>query len=298
MDLNQIRSFLAVTQTLNFTNAAKENGVPQSTISRQISDLESQLGARLFYRTRRSVELTQEGRTLLPYAIEMVEAARKGALAVRQLHDGGRGRLAIATIETPGPFLTDCLRAFGEKYPQVVVDLTYVSSGDALQDEGRDPFDFHFIYGDMLPEGEDFDTLFTHTDRLCLVTPKGHPLARGGWDPSRLNGERFLLVSEQESPILYMLIQNYFRACRLAPHVVNQSDSVHAVLLSVSAGLGVTILPSAQPREILHDQLELTPLPGMEEPIPYAMAWKKSLLNPAARLFLEVVRERIAKPET
>lgn len=296
MDLNQIRSFLAVTQTLNFTNAAKENGVPQSTISRQISDLESQLGARLFYRTRRNVELTEEGRTLLPYAVEMMEAARKGAQAVRQLHDGGQGRLAIATIETPGPFLIDCLRAFGEKYPQVVVDIAYVSSGDALQDEGRDPFDFHFLYGDMLPEGEDFDTLLTHTDQLCLVAPKGHPLARGGWEPSRLNEERFLLVSELESPILYMLIQNYFRACRVAPNVVNQSDNVRAVLLSVSAGLGVTILPSSQPGEILRDRLEILPLPGMEEPISYAMAWKKSLLNPAARLFLEVAREQITKP--
>lgn len=77
MDLNQIRSFLAVTQTLNFTNAAKQNGVPQSTISRQISDLESQLNVRLFYRTKRDVQLTEEGRTFLPYAIEMLDAAKK-----------------------------------------------------------------------------------------------------------------------------------------------------------------------------------------------------------------------------
>ena len=95
MDLNQIRSFLAVTQTLNFTNAARQNGVPQSTISRQISDLESQLGVRLFYRTRRDVQLTQEGRTFLPYALEMMEASQKGAFAVRQLRDGAAGRLSL-----------------------------------------------------------------------------------------------------------------------------------------------------------------------------------------------------------
>ena len=297
MDLNQIRSFLAVTQTLNFTGAARQNGVPQSTISRQIGDLEEQLGVKLFYRTKRSVQLTAEGRTFLPYALEMLDASKKGAQAVKQLHNGGKGRLAISTIATSGAFLADCLRAFGEKYPDIVVDITYVSSGDALQDEGRDPYDFHFIHADMLPEAEDFDSLITHTDELCLVVPKGHRLTQDPWGPDALNREKFILVSEAESPILYMLVQNYFRACRLSPNVVNQSDSVRAVLLSVAAGLGVTILPSSQPREVLPDRLDALPLPDMEEPITYAMAWKRSLLNPAARLFLETVREHTANTE-
>ena len=61
MHLNQIKSFITVSQVLNFTNAARQNGVPQSTISRQINDLEQQLGVKLFYRTKRDVRLTQEG---------------------------------------------------------------------------------------------------------------------------------------------------------------------------------------------------------------------------------------------
>ena len=76
MNLNQIKSFLSVSQTLNFTNAAKQNDVPQSTISRQIHDLEQQLGVKLFYRTKRDVRLTEEGRTFLPYAKEILDAAK------------------------------------------------------------------------------------------------------------------------------------------------------------------------------------------------------------------------------
>jgi DNA-binding transcriptional LysR family regulator len=293
MDLNQLRSFLAVTQTLNFTNAAKQNGVPQSTISRQISDLEQQLNVRLFYRTRRDVRLTEEGRTFLPYAVEMLEAARKGAEAVRQLHDGAKGRLAISTIPAAGDFLTDCLRDFGAKYPDIVVDITYSSSGDAMQEEGEDPFDFHLIHGDMLPDSEDYESLVTNTDDLCLVVPNGHRFTQGKWDITDLKDEKFILISESESPILYMLVQNYFSACRMAPNIINETDSVQAVLLAVSAGLGLTVLPSAQPRSIMSDKLQTLPLPGMEEPITYALTWKKSLLNPAARLFLEIVKENI-----
>ena len=62
MHLNQTKSFITVSQVLNFTNAARQNGVPQSTISRQINDLEQQLGVKLFYRTKRDVRLTRPGR--------------------------------------------------------------------------------------------------------------------------------------------------------------------------------------------------------------------------------------------
>ncbi len=290
MDLNQIRSFLAVTQTLNFTNAAKQNGVPQSTVSRQINDLETQLNVKLFYRTKRDVQLTEEGRTFLPFAIEMMEAAKKGAFAVKQLHEGAKGRLSIATIATSDVFLADCLRDFGRAYPDIVVDINYVSSGDALLDEGQDPFDFHFLYADMLPDSEEFDSLPTYTDQLCLVIPKGHPMGSGKADLSLLKNEKFILVSENESPILYMQIMDFFRSRRFAPNVVNESDNVRAVLLSVSAGLGITILPGSQPREVMQSALDMIPL---DLDISYAVAWKKSLLNPAAKLFLEILKQHI-----
>ncbi|MCD7861446.1 MAG: LysR family transcriptional regulator [Oscillospiraceae bacterium] len=326
MDINQIRSFLAVTQTLNFNNAAKESGVPQSTISRQISELEHQLGVPLFYRTRRKVELTAEGRTFLPYAQEMLEASQLGARAVRQLHTGGRGRLAIATVVTGGTFLTGCLREFGQAYPNVVVDIRCVSSGGALQNEGEDPYDFHLLHADMLPESGDFDTLLTHSDQLCVVAAKGflrgcktaedsNTGKNGGgadktgnsgisegsgdaaeWSPRALGRERMILLSEEESPILYMMVRNYFHARRVVPNVVNESGDVRAVLLAVAAGLGVTVLPSELTLAAPPGAVEVLPLPDMDEPLVYAAAWKRALCNPAARLFLDVLR-RHAAPE-
>ncbi len=287
MDLNQIRSFLAVTQTLNFTGAAKQNGVPQSTISRQISDLEAQLGVKLFYRTTRDVQLTEEGRAFLPYALEMTEAEKRGASAVRQLRDGAQGRLSVATVDAAGAFLSDCLYDFGQRWPDIAVDIACVSGGDALLTEGRDPYDFHFLHEDMLPPSEEFDAMTTHTDQLCLISRAGR-----GVTPDTLAGERFILLSENESPILYMMAMDFFRSRRFSPNIAAEADSVRAVLLAVSAGLGVTILPSAQAASLLSDRLAALPL-DME--ITYAAAWKKSLLNPAARLFLKVLREKAGK---
>ncbi len=287
MDLNQLRSFIAVTQTLNFTSAARQNGVPQSTVSRQINDLEEQLKVRLFYRTKRDVQLTEEGRTFLPYALEILEASKLGAQAVRQLHSGTTGRLSIATISTSGEFLAGCLRSFHEKYPDIIVDLTCVSGAAALMDEGRDLFDFHFILQDMLPKGDEFDSLVTHKEQLCLVAPIGAELT-----PEELVNQRLILVTESKFPALRKQIQHYLKTQKLSCTVSNQLDDIHAILLCVSAGLGVSILPASQPAAFLHDSLEIYPL---ESEITYAVAWKRSLLNPAARLFLENMQEQLKR---
>ena len=292
MNLNQIKSFMAVTQTLNFTRAARQNNVPQSTISRQINDLEDQLGVKLFYRTKRDVRLTEEGRTFLPYAQEMMEAAKKGAYAVRQLHDGAKGRLSIATVTTSDVFLSECLRSFSDRYPDIVVDIDYVSCGDALLDEGEDPYDFHFLYMDMLPDSDEFDTMITHTEPLGIVVPDGHPLAGRTFSPSLLQQEKFILVSEEENPILYMEAMNYCRIHRFTPNVVNRFSDIRAVLLSVSAGLGISILPVHLPFGRVADFLRVKPIEDLDASITCAAAWKKSMLNPAAALFLNVLKEK------
>ena len=77
MDINQLKCFISVARTLNFSEAARRNYVSQSTVSRYIIDLEKEFGVQLFIRSHRDVLLTNEGKTLLPYAIEIVETLNK-----------------------------------------------------------------------------------------------------------------------------------------------------------------------------------------------------------------------------
>lgn len=91
MHLNQIKSFITVSQVLNFTNAARQNGVPQSTISRQINDLEQQLGVKLFYRHETGRSPDSGGPCVFTICAGDPGCREKGAFAVRQLHEGCRG---------------------------------------------------------------------------------------------------------------------------------------------------------------------------------------------------------------
>ncbi|MCI9576747.1 MAG: LysR family transcriptional regulator [Clostridiales bacterium] len=297
MDLNQVNNFLSVAQTLSFSGAARRNGVPQSTVSRHISDLEAELGVKLFYRTKRDVKLTGEGRAFLPYAKEMLETARKANHVVKQLHEGAEGRLSIATIITSSMVLADCLREFGKRYPDILVDITYVSGCEPEWEEREDKYDFHFLHRDILPEGDDFDFLVTHTDHLGVVVPKGHPMLQEPLNFSALKAEKFIMVSEEESPLLYMQVLDVCRAHHFSPQIINRFDTVKSVLLSVGAGLGVSILPLAIPRMILPELVEVIPIDDMDTSVTYVAAWKKEILNPAALLFLNILRERFPDDE-
>ena len=285
MHLNQIHSFLAVSNTLNFTGAARQLGVPQSTISRQINDLESQLGVRLFYRTKRDVQLTDEGRIFLPYAQEMADAARKGSYAVRRLHEGASGSLSIAVTDACRSTLARLLASYHESYPEVRVDLTSLSAGESLMDDTEAPYDFWFLYREMLLDPDNFE--YIHLQKQPLGIAKKNP-AENLPDPSSLSSEPFIFLSEESDPILYMQAMNYCRTHRFTPRVVNTFDDVSSVLLLVGAGLGVSILPV----NLAAGSASVTVQPLAEE---YALdciaAWKPSLLNPAAALFLPFLKE-------
>ena len=120
MDINQLNCFITVAQTLNFSEAARRNYVSQSTVSRYVSDLEKEFGVQLFTRSHRDVIITSEGKALLPYAIEIVETLKKAKTVIKQMHDGGQGKITLGCDVTSLSFPTKCIADFAEKYPQAV----------------------------------------------------------------------------------------------------------------------------------------------------------------------------------
>lgn len=330
MHLNQIASFLAVSKTLNFTGAARQLGVPQSTISRQIGDLESQLGVRLFFRTKRDVQLTDEGRIFLPYAQEIADAARKGSYAVKQIHEGMAGRLNIAVNSSSQKYAAGVLAAFHEKYPDIMVDIVQISSGESLMDDTDAPFDFWFLYRDMLLDPENFEYLVTHREPLGLVRRKASVSKTAdnssksdsapnekrqktadnskqtdkstngntqraadrtnAFDTSRIASEKFILISEEADPILYMQAMNYCRTHRFTPQIMNTFEDISSVKISIEAGLGTSFLPLSIIDDFHSGELDVLTLDDESYAIDCIVAWKPSLLNPAAALFVDVLK--------
>ena len=152
----------------------------------------------------------------------------------------------------------------------------------------------------MLLDPEHLDYIHLQPQALCVArrqppakagaSPKKNPAASAP-DPSVLASESFVLLSEESDPILYMQAMNYCRTHRFTPKVANTFGDLPSVLLSVSAGLGVSILPVSLAEDAPATQIQ--PLPD-EYALDCIAAWKPSLLNPAAALFLPFLKESAA----
>src|SRR5215471_5276201 len=137
MDLNEILVFTRVVQSGSFTAAAKLLGMPKSTVSRKVSELEERLDARLLQRTTRKLNLTDVGRTYFDYCSRIVADVEDAERAVSSLQDTPRGVLRVTTgpnVAYLGPIISDYLK----RYPQVRLEIVATTRAVDLVEERFD----------------------------------------------------------------------------------------------------------------------------------------------------------------
>src|SRR5688572_7793499 len=137
VDLNEVAVFVGVVQAGSFTAAARDLGMPKSTVSRRVSDLEARLGARLLQRTTRKLHLTDVGRTYFQHAARVVAEAEEAERAVGRLQQAPRGLLRVTAplnFGFLGPIAAELLR----RHPEVELELVCTDRVVDLVDEGFD----------------------------------------------------------------------------------------------------------------------------------------------------------------
>lgn len=292
MDINQLNCFISVAQTLNFSEAARRNYVSQSTVSRYISDLEKEFGVQLFTRSHRDVIITNEGKTLLPYVIEVVETLKKAKTIIKQMHDGGQGRITLGCDVTSLSFPSKCITDFSGKYPNIVIDIKQLDGADRNQAITSGEYDFCFMPRDMVPESSGIESVVTHYESLSVVTvKKGIFKGKKSVSLRDIAKEKLLLLSESVCPIVYMEIMDLFRTFHISPSVESVFDDLVSMYVAVSSGIGVSIIPNSLARFTSSEYTEIYPIEDADTSIAYVMAWAKNIANPAAKLFIEAVKK-------
>lgn len=289
MDINQLVYFISVAQTLNFSEAARRNYVSQSTVSRYVSDLEKEFGVKLFTRSHRDVVITNEGKTLLPYAIETVETLNKAKNVIKQMRDGGNGKLTIASDATSLSFPSKCIAEFNSNYSGVTIDLCQLDVNNITQNIIGEEYDFCFMPRDMLPENTEIDSVLTHTEPLVVIASKDGKFGkRDSISFSELADEKLLLLSESIVPIIYMEIMDLLRTFHISPTIESTYNDLISLYIGVNAGVGVTIIPKSLAEYSTNEHTKTILIEDTDTGVPYVMAWTKSISNPVARLFLNV----------
>lgn len=177
MELRQLKYFVKVAETLNFSEAARLLCVTQSTLSQQVKQLETELDAPLLIRSSHSVTLTEQGLELLPYAKRTLDDAETCVARINDIKRLATGTLNIGVTYSFSPILTETLITFMKLYPHIKLNIFYKPMAE-LMDMLRDrQVDFVLAFRPTRPvEGVESHILFQNC--LAAVVGEFHPLAR------------------------------------------------------------------------------------------------------------------------
>ena len=177
MELRQLRYFLKVAETLNFSLASKELFITQSTLSQQISQLEKELGQKLFQRNSHEVILTEAGHTLLPLAHDTVNSANICVLRLQELKAMLVGELNIGVTFSFSMIATETLMDFLKKYPKVKLNVCSGAMEELMDKLTRHELDFVLAFRPSV-RNERIDSHVLFNNRLAAVVNERHPIAK------------------------------------------------------------------------------------------------------------------------
>ncbi|CAI8822688.1 MULTISPECIES: LysR family transcriptional regulator [Pseudomonas] len=248
MELRHLRYFIAVAEELHFGRAAQNLGISQPPLSQQIQALEQELGARLFERTNRRVELSEAGRLFLEEARLVLAQVDKAADVARRAQLGELGEMKIG-FTSSAPFnssIPKAIHAFRQRFPAVHLNLKEMSSrdvADALLDES---IEVGLMRPLALPESLNVVELFR--EPLVAVINAAHPLAQGsdaGVHMAALAQEPFVFFPRSYGSGLHAQLLSLARQAGFSPHFAQEAGEAMTIIGLVAAGLGVSVLPAS-----------------------------------------------------
>ncbi|MEO7000615.1 MAG: LysR family transcriptional regulator [Ktedonobacterales bacterium] len=290
MTFDQIETFLAVARARSFSRAAVLLDLAQPTLSGRIGALEGELGTSLFHRRGHTLDLTDAGRALLPYAERMIALRAEGRNEAQRAASSGLGRLALGANPTCGQFLAPRLvEAFWQAHPHTPIWVRTALS-PSLMESLLDGV-VQLALCSQAQADPRAQALWSYSDPLLLVAARDHPLARRK-ECERADLARYTVLSSQNGPTRLGLR-------RLLPPGMEAQVAIEATAGDVMRhlllrGVGVTVLPAlAIWEELQRGELVSVTVRDAELP-PYEIAllqWPGHELPPAAAAFVTLLRE-------
>ncbi|MGH9737281.1 MAG: LysR family transcriptional regulator [Candidatus Acidiferrales bacterium] len=262
MNLHQLHYFVAVSEELSFTRAARRLGMAQPPLSRQIQALEHTLGVQLFERHSSKVFLTDAGRRFLDAARTVLQEVDDAVSIARQGKDGALGTIRVGFGKGLGDVVSAVITSYIRLYPNVDIDVRDVLSGfqaDALKTR---KIDIGFSHG--RPSSPDLisETLFR--EGLTVVVPRSSRLAKRPRLGMRdLAAQNLLLIERVLSPVVHDTIAELCRDARIDLNLIHTDTTCYdeAGALTIASGRGITIAVGRSPAHpAFRDRLAAVPL--------------------------------------
>lgn len=291
VEVRQMRYFMEVAKREHVTEAANVLHVAQSSVSRQLAQLESELGVDLFIRNGRRVKLTPIGKILLQRVEQMLHMMNEAEREVKEYLDPEKGVVRIAfPISLAAHVLPKAIYAFRKQYPEAKFQMRQALYGDLIDGVVNGEFNLAMI-APLPEEDKHIQQKLLFTERIVALLPIHHPLAkRSSIQLSEMKDESF--VTLPEGTIFRRIVLNACREIGFTPHIAFEGDDIDALKGLVSAGLGIALMPDVTLVENIPQSTVKIPLadPTVTRSIGVICPTQRKLL-PTEQLFYRFLTE-------
>lgn len=288
MELRHLRYFITVAEELNFSKAALKLFTAQPSLSQQIKDLEEDVGVRLLNRTKRKVELTDEGAVFLEQARLTLAQADKAVAMARQVAQAKQQMLRIGFVPVAEmkifPYVLPNLRV---QSSDLKIDLLSLNNNEQMKLLKKGDLDITFTRHNF--NSDEVESLFVLREPLMFILPKDHPLAKYDRIPVKsLNGIDFIIPSAEESHTLHHAILDFAKANDVELNIVQTADNILFNINSIGMGLGCTILPGYITPLSMNNSV-IRPLSVELPQIDLYVSYRKNNTSIAVQKFIELL---------
>jgi DNA-binding transcriptional LysR family regulator len=279
MELRHLRYFLQVGRELSFTKAAQSLRVAQPALSRQIQDLETEIGTQLIDRSGKKVRLTEAGLAFLKDAESILAQTQKAVASARHASQQYAGKLNLGYVWGLFHSLAPaCIARFRDEHAGVAVNLLDLSATEQATAIAQGKLDGGFI--GLSDEADSLGLMKCQVGMSSFIAalPNNHLQARTRRVAlETLSSDFFLVISEQSFPGAARVVREACAEAGFPPKVLQHAARGHTILSLVASGCGVALLPESF-RSLPHPGVVLRPLVRSPR-VPLYFAWNKRNLS-------------------
>lgn len=291
MELRHLKYFKIVAEELNFTKAAKRLNISQPPLSKQIKQLEEEIGARLFLRTNKKVELTDSGKFFLERVNKIIQEIEEASNQAKKTHEEESRNLTIGVTNSALYSFIPILRAYQEKFHLVNVKVHQLSTPEQIRALNKKQINIGFVCAPITKKN--LRTMSINKQRFIIALPETHYLAnKNPISIKDLKENTFITTPRQEGPVYYDTVMNIFKKAGYTPKISSTAHTFTSVMSLVSANMGIAILPSSMKNNpvtgVVYKELkEFTPKKET------AIVWEQDTKSQIINGFINLAKEYI-----
>ena len=288
LEFRHLKYFLAVAEDLHFRKAAERLYISQPGLSRQIKQMEDDLGMKLFERHNRKVELTQAGDYLKNELTRNLRQLDDIINHAKLLHDGKKGQLKLGYVGSAiQKIIPELLINYRTEHPDIVFSLKEMDNQKQIEELLNFNIDIGFVRLEQVPKTIEIKRIVS--DTFCIVLPENHHIDASNFkNLSQLKDESFILFDPEYSKFYYDKVLQIFQDSGFAPLVSHLTIHASSIYKLVENNFGVSIVPKSLTTSTTKG-IKFIELDGIPQRTDLSLVWNKTNRNPLLNGVLDVV---------